>query len=164
MGGNHGAESGPRVLRRGSVIYGADREVAQWVAKRIPGFMGMPGAVSLGVVKNDKLVAGVVFERCNGAHIEASIAARPGARWADRSTLFSLFAYPFLQLDLLAVSVLVSQENLVSLNLATKLGFQPIAIVPYAAQGGAPLIVLQMTRNQCRWLDYGQRGKRAAGT
>lgn len=156
MGGNHGPHGRNRIVRLGSIIYGADREIAIWVGKKIPEYRYTPGAQALGVVKRGKIVAGVVYERCNGAHIEASIAAIPGSGWADRRTLFRLFAYPFLQLGLEAITVLVAQSNLVSLNLATKLGFQPIAIIPFAAQGGQPMIILQMTRNQCRWLRHGQ--------
>lgn len=156
MGRDHGADGRNRIIRLGSVIYGADQEIADWVGKHIPGYQRMPGAQALGVTKRGRIVAGVVYERCNGAHIEASIAAMPGSGWADRNTLFRLFAYPFLQLGLEAVTVLVAQTNLESLNLAVKLGFEPIAIVPFAAQDGSPLIVLQMTRNQCRWLRYGQ--------
>lgn len=164
MGGNHGPESVNRIIRRGAVIYGADQEIAQWVAKRIPDYTLMPGARSLGVVKDGKIVAGVVFERCNGFNIEASIAAMPGAGWADRKTLFALFSYPFHQLGVEAVTVLVSLANLESLNLATKLGFEKVALVPFAARDGAPLVILQMTIEQCRWLRHGQGQQGTSGT
>lgn len=163
MGGNHGPDGRNRIVRRGSVIYGADDEVAAWVAKQIPDFQALPGARSLGVVKGEKIVAGVVFERCNGAHVEASIAAKPGSAWADRATLDALFSYPFRQLGVQAITVLVSMANLESLNLATKLGFERIAIVPFAARHGAPMVILQMTVEQCRWLDHGQGKQRAGG-
>lgn len=161
MGRDNRIDRSHRILRFGNVIYGADDEIARWVGRQIPGFMHMPGARALGVVKDNRVVAGVVYERCNGAHVEASIAARAGSSWADRRTLFHLFAYPFLQLKVDAITVLVAQTNLVSLNLATKLGFHPVAIIPFAAQGGCPLIVLQMTRDQCRWIRHGQ-GKQGA--
>lgn len=158
----HGGRN--RIIRLGSVVYGANDEVARWVGKHIPGFIHMPGAKSLGVIKNEKMVAGVVFERCNGFNVEASIAARPGVQWADRATLFRLFEYPFGQLGVEAVTVLVALSNLESLNLATKLGFELVAMVPFAAQGGGPLVILQMTRNQCRWLRYGQGQQSTGGT
>jgi len=162
MGTDHGHEGGVRLLKRGAVVYGADAEVQQWVAKRIPDYTLSPGARSLAVIKGNRVVAAVVYERCNGFNVEASIAAIPGSRWADRRTLFDLFAYPFLQLGVEAVTVLVSLANLESLALATKLGFAKVALVPFAATDGAPLVILQMTRDQCRWLDYGQ-GKQGTG-
>lgn len=165
MGGNHGPESRSKLIRRGNVVYGADQEIARWVAKKIPEYVLSDSARSLGVIKGGKIVAGVVFERCNGFNVEVAIAATPGSGWADRRTMFQLFAYPFLQLGVQTVTVLVSMANVESLNLATKLGFQSVAIVPFAAQAGAPLVILQMTLEQCRWLRHGQGQKqRASGT
>jgi hypothetical protein len=157
MGGNHGPDSSPRFLKRGAVIYGADQEIARWVGRQIPNYTVTPDAKSLGVVKGGRIVAGVTYERCNGFHVEASIAAVSGSAWADRRTLFDLFAYPFLQLGVEVVTVLVAMSNLESLNLATKLGFDPVAHLPFVAWDGSPLVILQMKRDQCRWLDYGQR-------
>lgn len=156
MGRDHGTGRARRVVRWGRVLYGADSEIITWVAARVPGYVIQPGAVALGVVRGGKVVAGVVYERCNGAHIEVSIAAVPGSRWADRTTLFRLFAYPFLDLGLEAITVLVAMSNLDSLNLATKLGFERVALVPFAATDGTPLVVLQMYRERCRWIGHGQ--------
>lgn len=163
MGGNHQPEGGNRLSRVGSVLFGADAEVSAWVARQIPSFRPDPSARALGVIKGGALVAGVVYERWNGVHCEASIAAKPGVVWADRRTLHGIFHYPFVQLGCQAISVLVPMHNLPSLNLATKLGFEPQAIIPFAAPGGEPLLVLQQYRNRCRWLDYGQGEKQCAG-
>lgn len=117
------------------------------------------------MVKGGRVVAGVVYDRCNGHHIEACIAAVPGSGWADRDTLRQLFGYPFNQLGVQAITVLVPYDNLDSLHLATKLGFKPTAIVPFAARGGVPLVILQMYRQDCGWLLHGQKKQqRAEGT
>lgn len=145
----------------GDVLFGFDEEVAQWVAKRIPLFTPSADAVALGVVAKGELVAGVVFERWNGVHVEASIAA-DNAIWASRNTLFRLFNYPFNQLGCEAISVLVPSSNLQSLNLATKLGFEPEAIVRYAAHDGSSMVVLKMFKDNCRWI--GNHGKRKQRT
>ncbi len=152
MGGNHRDERRGPVVRAGSLIYGADAEITDWVAQRIPGYVTSPGAKAIGVVKQGRFVAAVTYERYNGANIEAAIAAEPGARWADRAVLRGLFSYPFEQLGVEAVTLLVALDNLASLNLATKLGFAQVAIVPFAAPAGVPLVILQMYRDQCRWL------------
>lgn len=165
MDGNHQPEGRGRLKRFGNVVFGADREVAQWVAKRIPEFTASPEARALGVIKGGHLVAGVVYERWNGIHVEASIAAVPGSPWADRRTLFSLFWYPFGQLGCRAITVAVPLSNLPSLNLATKLGFTRQAIVPFAARDGGPLIVLQAYRETCKWIGtHGQGQQRTGGT
>ena len=163
MGGDYRAAGSRRFLRVGRVIYGADNEIASWVGRRIPGYVMLPGAVALGVERNGKIVAGVVYERCNGANIEASIAAVPGSRWADRDVLRQIFAYPFLQLGVAAVTVLVAHSNLPALHLATKMGFSPIALVPFAAHDRTALVILQAYRDQCRWIRHGQEGRKRAG-
>lgn len=160
----HQPESRRRIARLGAVVFGADAEVAQWVGRSIPGYIASPDAKALGVVKGGQLVAGVVFERWNGVHVEASIVARPRSRWADRRTLFALFHYPFVTLGCRAISVTVPGSNLLSLNLSTKLGFEPKAIIPFAAHDGGPLIVLQQYRETCRWIgDHGERRKSTRG-
>lgn len=160
----HQPESRRRIARIGAVVFGADKEVAQWVGRSIPGFIASEGARALGVVKDGRLLAGAVFERWNGVHVEASIAARPHSRWADRRTLFALFYYPFVTLGCEAISVTVPASNLASLNLATKLGFEPIAIIPFAAHDGGALIVLQQYRPKCRWIgDHGEGKQRTEG-
>lgn len=163
MGGDCERNRGCGVICRGAVLYGADEAVIAWVGQQIAGYVPIDGATALGVVKGGRLVAGVVYERCTGFHVEASIAAAPHARWADRSTLFKLFDYPFGQLGVEAITVTVPGSNLVSLNLALKLGFEAQAMVPLAAPDGSPLIVLQQYRNTCRWVNRDGQRQRSTG-
>lgn len=162
MGGNHQHESRSGLTRLGDVVYGADDQIATWVGRSIPGYFPSAGAKALGVIKGGELVAGVVYERCNGVHCEVSITARRRSQWADRRTLFALFDYPFGQLGCEALTVTVPLTNLRSLNLATKLGFERIAIIPYAAHDGSALVVLQMYQDTCKWI--GRHGKRQQST
>lgn len=134
------------------VIYGADAQVIRWIAERIDGYVGAPDARALGVVRGETLAAAVTYENFNGVHVEACIAAEPGSAWASRRVLAHLFGYPFHQLGCRAISVSMGMDNLPSINLATKLGFKPEAIVKYAAPSGADLLVLKMFREDCRWI------------
>jgi RimJ/RimL family protein N-acetyltransferase len=163
MGEDRQHQGGAAVVRNGNVLFGADERVAAWVAERIPGMTISPGARALGVLRGDDLVAGVVFERWNGVHVEASIAADTSVPWASRSVLFNWFHYPFVTLDCEAITVLVPSTNPVSLNLALKLGFEPEALVRFAAPDGSTLIVLKQFRNACRWISHGQ-GQQASDT
>ena len=134
------------------MLFGADDLVARWVARRVPGFRVSATQRALGVISGDHLAAGVVFDNFNGVHIEAAIAADDIGRWASRKTLHTLFAYPFVQLGCLAITVGVPSSNLASLNLATKLGFRPEAYIRFAAHDGSSLVVLKMLRDDCRWV------------
>lgn len=158
MGGNREHESRGSIVRVGDVIFGADKQIAGWVASKIEGYKPDEGARALGVIKGKNLVAGVVYERWNGVHLEASIAAEPRSGWADRRVLHAIFFYPFVTLDCRAISVTVPMSNLPSLNLATKLGFEVEALVKYAAHDGSTLVVLKMFRENCKWIgDHGKR-------
>jgi RimJ/RimL family protein N-acetyltransferase len=163
MGRNCRGEGGNRIVRVGNVIFGADREVAQWIGRHIPAYQPDAGAKTLAVIHGNKIAAAIAFERFNGKNIEASIAAELSGVWANRRTLKTIFAYPFQQLNVECVTVLVASTNLKSLNLATKLGFEPQAYVRFAAHDGSTLIVLQMYKGKCRWLDNGQGKQRAGG-
>lgn len=144
------------------VLYGADAAVAKWVARRVPIYRPAPDARALGVVRGNRLVAGVAYENFNGVHIEAVIAGDHG-RWASRGVLGRIFSYPFIQLGCHAISVSVAASNLESLNLATKLGFRPEALIAFAAHDGGPLVVLKAFRNECRWIEcHGEKGRIAA--
>lgn len=144
MGGTGEHQGGYSLTRVGDVVFGADPVIAAWIATKIPDFVPTESAKALGVIKGGKVVAGVVFERWNGVHVEAAIAAEPGVLWASRSTLHSFFYYPFVTLGCLAISVSVPMSNIASLNLATKLGFESEAIIRYAAHDGSPLLILKM--------------------
>jgi RimJ/RimL family protein N-acetyltransferase len=152
----------PRIVD--GVLYGADVPVARWVERRVAGYTLHGGERALGVLRGEKLVAGVIYDRFNGIHIEATIAAEAGSAWARRAVLRHLFGYPFHQLGCLAISVVVPSTNRASLNLATKLGFTPEAIVRFAAHDGSSLVVLKMFRDNCKWIgDHGQEEQQGTG-
>lgn len=160
MGGTGQPESRSPIERVGDVIFGADRQVAAWMAARIPGLSPSPQCRALGVIKGDKMAAGVLYENFNGVHIEAAIAAEPGIPWLSRRTLHSFFFYPFVTLNCRAITVSVPSTNLPSLNLATKMGFEPEALVAFAAHDGSTLVVMKQFREKCRWIEsYGQEGR-----
>lgn len=146
------------LTRVGDVVFGADREVAKWVAAQIPGYVGGANARALGVIKDGQLVAGVIYEHYNGVHVEAAIAAIPKTNWATKQTLFHIFHYPFVTLGCEAITISVASTNLASLNLVTKMGFEPEALVKFAAQDGSTVIIMKMFKNRCKWIrDYGQK-------
>ncbi|MFP4044876.1 MAG: hypothetical protein ACLFTP_09965 [Rhodosalinus sp.] len=147
-----------KVLDR--VVYGMDRAVLAWMAQRIPAFVPEAGSTALGVVdRTGTPVAGVAYERYNGIHLDASIAAEPGAAWCSRPVLNRIFSYPFVQMNCRAISVIVPASNLPSINLATKLGFRGEAIVRCAAYDQSDVLVLKMFRDECRWIDHGKEGR-----
>ncbi|MEM1149290.1 MAG: hypothetical protein AAGI03_01865 [Pseudomonadota bacterium] len=156
MGENREHDRVPAVVQVHNTVFGADALMHRFLKHHIPWHQPTSDP-TIGVRKNGKLVAAVAYSDFNGAHMIATIAAVPGSGWADRTTLFTLFAYPFIQMECKAITVLVAASNPRSLNLATKLGFKGEAIVTYAAHDGTDLLVLKMKRGECRWLRHGQQ-------
>ena len=153
-------EAGRSLIIADGVLYGADRQVACWLARRVASYSPTPTVRALGILKAGKLVAGVAYEHFNGAHVEAVIAG-DGGRWASRAVLRRIFGYPFGQLGVQAITVSVPMSNLASLNLATKLGFQPEALVTFAAHDGGTLVILKAFKDTCEWVGGdGQEGRR----
>ena len=140
------------------ILYGADAQVARWVAERIPGYRIAPDVRALGVVRDGALIAATTYENFNGVHIEASIAAEPGSGWASRKVMRHLFGYPFVQLGVQAISLTVAANNLPSLNLVTKMGFKPEALIRLAAPDGGDIVVFKMWRDECKWITRAREG------
>jgi len=148
----------------GNVLYGFDAEVIDFVAGKIPGFVKTPGATALGIVRNKKLVAGIVYERCNGVNVEVSIAI-DDRRWATRDTMHQIFNYPFGQLGCHCITVLVASTNPVSMNLAAKMGFEVEAIIKFAASDGSHVLVMKAFSDKCKWVkNHGKRRRSPRGT
>lgn len=161
MGADRKHESRPAITRVGSVVFGDDVRVLQFIADRVDGYTPTTKEVGLGVEgANGQLIAGVSYGDYNGVHCGVSIASEPGTNWASRRSLFSLFYYPFVTLNCVAISVSVASTNPTSLNLAMKLGFIPEALIRYAAHDGSTLVVLKMTKEQCKWIDSDEQGRR----
>jgi L-amino acid N-acyltransferase YncA len=67
-----------------------------------------------------------------------------------------MFDYPFNKLKVKVILAPIAKDNKKSLNFGRKLGFQQVADIPYGL-GDRDLIVMAMKRNQCRWLQQGER-------
>lgn len=147
------------VRRHGRLVYGADAVIGPWVARRIPDYH-YAGAPTIGVIRDARIVAGVVYENWNGVHCTASLAAEPRSGWASRRVLFGLFAYPFLQLECEAITALVAASNLRALKADLAMGFKPEAVIRFAAHDGGDLIALKMFRHECRWITRDGQGRR----
>ena len=95
-------------------LYGADEIVAKFVSQMIPhcrrGFA--PDARAIGVLRDDKLVAGMVYHNFD---IDAELIEMSGAsidpRWLTRETLARVYGYPFLQCDVQMTFMRVPAEN-----------------------------------------------------
>ena len=84
------------------ILYGADNNVARWVAARIP-HVGADAdfgpMAALGVLRGGKMAGGVVFHEWQPDYATMQVScAADDPRWATRRTLAELLRYPFAQL------------------------------------------------------------------
>ncbi len=137
-----------------TTVFGIDEIVAAWVAKRldIPTF---GPSTALGVVRQDRLIAGVVFNNYHqypsGATIEASIAAID-PHWATRAVLRNFFSYPFLQMNVGRLGVTCRKSNKHARKFVTRLGFKLEGIARRLWDGKQDAAVYSMLAEECKWL------------
>lgn len=132
------------------VLINADDEIGQWVASKT-GYDWLPGSgTAMGFVHEDRLIAGAVFFRYNGASCEIGFASID-PRWMSRQNLWCVFSYCFEQLNLKRLTSITDASNAASRKLNETLGFVPEATLEQAAPDGDQ-IVYKMTKAGCRWL------------
>jgi len=106
---------------------------------------------ALGLLKNDELIAGVIYNHYTGVNIMAHIAAVPGKRWMSREFLYAMFDYPFNQLGVRRITGLVPKKNRVAREFDTHLGFEYEGNMRNALPDD-DMIVYGMLREKCKWL------------
>lgn len=152
----------------GPILFGEDAQVLRFVLDRTPDAeilqydaVGRQLYSALGVIWNERIVAGVVFHnmlarRKTGEpyHIEITVAA-DRAPWVRRGTMRTLFHYPFDYLGVSVITARVAKHNRRCRRLSIGLGFRQVGCVEKAFDAGERLddmIIYAMTREQCRWL------------
>lgn len=124
--------------------------IGPWVCARAGGTWVQGRGSAIGWVKDDLLVAGVLYEDFNGANVVCHIAGE--GRWANREYLWTIFDYPFNQLKVGRITVPIASINTKAQNFVEHLGFEREAILRGAHPAG-DLIIYKMTADKCRWLE-----------
>lgn len=132
--------------------------VAEWVAERLPGRNDAERFgqhVSIGVVRNGKPVAGVVFsgfrQLDHGNDMQVTIVSA-GPAWARPEILRKLFEYPFVEAGCARLTAIVAEGNLPSLRFVKRLGFRKEGIVRRGWNGKTNAIVFGLLKSECRYL------------
>lgn len=102
-----------------------------------------------------KLLGGVIYKEFTGASIQMHCAGF-SPNWLARDLLWVVFDYPFAQLGCSKVFGPVPASNKRALSFDYKLGFKYVTTVPGVYLDG-DLVVLEMDRVDCRWLNLKPR-------
>lgn len=132
------------------IVFG--EHVCRWVAERTGGTYYSGAGQGIGLERDGELVAGVLYEAFNGRSVHGHLASDGTRRWMTREYLAFCFAYPFDQLKVNKIIGLVDSNNADALRLDAALGFIHEATLKDAGRTG-DLLILTMTRAQCRFLD-----------
>jgi RimJ/RimL family protein N-acetyltransferase len=124
--------------------------VCLWVADNIGKKYYSGSGQGIGIEKNGEIVCGVLFEDYNGQSIQIHVALKEGARMT-REWFNTLFGYAFNQLKVKKIMGVVDSTNKKALQFDTHIGFVVEATIKDAGKHG-DLIILTMTRQQCRFL------------
>lgn len=135
----------------GSVLYGADEQVIDFVCKRIPGMEPPEKAVGLGVLQDGKLVGGCVFSNFHGHSIEVSTAT-DSSTYLTRGMLDQMFGYPFRQLGCVRVTAITREDNVRTQKLLRGLGFTQEGRARKAWDGKHDAIIFGILKEECRFL------------
>lgn len=108
------------------------------------------------------LLGGVVYNGYTGASINIHMAGFT-PRWASRDMLWVCFDYPFNQLGCKKIFAQIPAQNTRAVKIDLKLGFTFEVLIKDVFVGD-DLVVLSMTREDCRWLDLKPRNLMAKET
>jgi RimJ/RimL family protein N-acetyltransferase len=114
------------------LIYGEDEYIAAWVADKLPHVDGFGKSTAIGIVSEDKLIAGCVYHdwRKKSNVIQMSIASI-SPMWARKENIHGLLEYPFEQLGCYKVFAATLLENEHALKVLAHIGFTREAILAH---------------------------------
>lgn len=137
------------------IVFDCDR-IGPWVCERT-GAKYIPGSSQgIGLERDGELVAGVLFDQFTGQSVCMHVASDGTRAWMTREYLAICFDFPFRQLKVKKVLGLVDSTNENALSFDRALGFKHEATIEDAGKTGS-LVILSMSRDDCRWLKLGAR-------
>ena len=125
--------------------------VVRWVANKTNEYGDFGTDVGIGWEKNGELVGGVAYANWNGVNVEAHTASDGSKRWLTRQYLWTIFDYPFNQLQCNRITLCIGEGNKDSRRFAEHLGFELEAVLKDAHPSGH-LLIFRMFKKDCRWL------------
>lgn len=129
-----------------NIVQGA--EIGQWVAERIQGGYFAELSSAIGLQKNAKTIAGVIYENWNKRTVFCHIAVEGRL---TKSYLKAIFDYPFNVLNVEKIIVPVVKDNEKSIKLVQNMGFAEEARIKDGAPSG-DIIFMTLARKDCRFL------------
>lgn len=137
------------------MLYGQSKLVKDFVCTHIKDFdKDLPEGMyeGIGIVQDGKLIAGAIFSEYRPPVDIREAFASISPTWATKVTLKHLFAYPFVHLNVLRMSAIIGENNVVSRELTERLGFKEEGRCRKSMDDGSDAIIYGMLKEECPWI------------
>ena len=107
---------------------------------------------ALGLVKDGRLMAGVIYNNVDGTNLCMHVGAVDGCKWLTQQFLFAAFDYPFNQLQMRRVTAPIKSGNTRAIEFVKNLGFKHNGTLRHY-YADSDLVLYGMLRGECRFLE-----------
>lgn len=136
------------------IVTDKDR-IGPWVCERTGGIYEPSTSTAIGWEIDGELVAGTLYDQFNGRSICMHVAVE---KPVTKTFTKACFEYPFKQLGVKKIIGLVDSTNESALRFDHHLGFVEEGRIKDAGKHG-DLILLTMSRRECRWIQGEANGR-----
>ena len=129
-----------------NLVFGADQQVARWVADHIPDVDDFGPCSAIGI-ETDRLIAGMVYHdyQPRFGTVQISMAATTPI-WARRDIITALLSYPFDQLDCFKVWTTTALDNERALKVNEHVGFKREAVLAHQFGHKRHAVIMRMLK------------------
>ncbi len=129
----------------------ADMEMTEFLWRRIGSYP--PTSYSIGWFKDGAPLGGFIIDRYTGKGGSCWTHFAGESGWITRHKLRQVAEYLFNHLECGVIYGVVEASDLVVIALDKKIGFHELALLKGHFSGGVDGMLLEMKRDDCRWLD-----------
>ena len=106
---------------------------------------------ALGLMRHGRFVAGVIYNKMEGANVCMHIGAVGGAKWLNEEFLHAAFDYPFNELRKRRVTACIRASNRKAIKFVKNLGFEYEGTMKHYYSDD-DMVIHGMLREKCRFL------------
>ncbi len=139
------------------------QHVVDWIAQKRGYSHGYGPAIGIGVQDDaGNILGGVIFHEYNGASFRMHVVSDGTKKWVTREWLHVIFSYAFDQAKAKRLIGMVPASNVDAIRFEKNVGFVEEARMQDAELDG-DTIIMKMTKDMCRWINYDKFPKVAHG-
>lgn len=128
----------------------------EWIMQRVAGVFVPRTDHSFATHRDGQILGGFVVGSYFGRSMTVHMAGED-KHWCSRELLWLIFEYAFNQNNCHKMVTPVRSDNALALSLDLRAGWQLETAIDDLYEPGVHMMILTMTREQCRWLNYRPR-------